>query len=131
MNYLLDTHVLIWLSLTPERINNKSTDIITSFDNEVFFSAASIWEVAIKFSIGKINLRPDILRKGLLDNGFKELHVKSGHAVNIPSLPEMHKDPFDRILISQAKVEKMTLITADEKILKYMTNKYIKVEACN
>lgn len=131
MIYLLDTHILIWVSIAPEKLNQKCIDVITSFDNEVFFSSASIWEVAIKSDLGIINLKPKILRKELLNNGFKELYVKGEHAMNLSTLPDMHKDPFDRILVSQSKVEKMTFITADEKIIGLAEKMYLNLLACN
>ncbi|AKH65941.1 hypothetical protein VY86_19460 [Photorhabdus thracensis] len=131
MAYLLDTHVIIWASIVPTKLNQKCMDILTNFDNQVFFSAASIWEVAIKYDLGEIDIEPYVLRKELLDNGFKELPIKGEHTVNVLTLPDkMHKDPFDRILVSQTKLEKMIFITADEKIIKH-AGKYIKIEVCN
>lgn len=90
-------------------------------DNELIFSAASLWEIAIKRSLGRadflVNAR--VLRRGLLDNGYLELSITSEHAVFIDSLPAIHKDPFDRILIAQATVEGITLLTTDVVIAQY------------
>ena len=89
--------------------------------NTLVFSAASIWEVAIKQGLGRVDFRADarLLRRGLLDNGYSELAVTSAHAVALDSLPPLHKDPFDRILIAQAMVEGIVLLTADARVAQY------------
>ena len=89
--------------------------------NEIVFSVASLWEVAIKFALGRpeFDVDPRILRRGLLDNGFVELAVTAQHALETISLPPIHKDPFDRLLVAQATVEGLTLLTADATILRY------------
>jgi PIN domain nuclease of toxin-antitoxin system len=95
--------------------------LISSLDNEVIFSAASLWEIAIKQGLGKNDFDVDarVLRRNLLDNGYKELPVVGDHAVAIRSLPLIHKDPFDRILVAQATVEGITLLTADPIVSRY------------
>ena len=89
--------------------------------HELIFSAASIWEITIKNSLGRDDFRvePRVLRRGLLDNGYTELPVTSEHAVNVDGLPPLHKDPFDRLLIAQALVEGITLLTADAQLARY------------
>lgn len=126
MIYLLDTHILIWLAAKPEKLNKDVENIITNYNNEIYFSVANIWEIAIKKALKKIEIDPEILRKGLFENGFKELAVKSEHVLNTLKLPNMHQDPFDRILVSQARVENHTLITADSKIID-STDGYITI----
>ena len=89
--------------------------------NALLFSAASLWEIAIKRGLGRSDFQVDarVLRRGLLDNGYSELPVTSEHAVAIDALPPLHRDPFDRILVAQAQVEGITLVTADETVAKY------------
>lgn len=121
MKYLLDTHVLLWAAAQPEQLSATAKKLLNDQKNELFFSAASIWEVSIKNGLGKPDFRADprLLRRGLLDNGYSELFITSEHAVTIELLPPIHKDPFDRILISQALVEGITLLTNDPVITKY------------
>jgi PIN domain nuclease of toxin-antitoxin system len=90
-------------------------------ENELIFSAASLWEVAIKQGLGREDFRVDarLLRRGLLDNGYGELPITSAHAVEIDALPPIHKDPFDRILIAQSMVEGITLLTTDAIVARY------------
>ncbi|MGN6551709.1 MAG: type II toxin-antitoxin system VapC family toxin [Pararhizobium sp.] len=94
---------------------------IENSENDLIFSSASLWEVAIKQSLGRpdFTVDPHLLRRGLLDNGYRELAITGEHAVGVGVLPAIHKDPFDRILISQAIVEEITLITVDEMIARY------------
>lgn len=121
MKLLLDTHVLIWAAGFPDRMSVEARDLIANVDNDLIFSAASLWEVAIKSALGRedfaVNAR--LLRRGLLDNGYSELPVASEHAVAIDGLPPIHKDPFDRLLIAQAMVEGITLLTADDLVGQY------------
>ena len=121
MKLLLDTHLLLWVAAGSERLSEAARTLINSSANELFFSAASLWEIAIKRSLGredfKVNVR--VLRRGLLDNGYSELPIGSEHAVAVESLPLIHKDPFDRILVSQATIEGFTLLTADVLVAQY------------
>ena len=89
--------------------------------NELIFSAANLWEIAIKRGLGRNDFQvdPRLLRRGLLDNGYSELPISADHAVALDGLPPLHKDPFDRILIAQATVEGITLLTVDPLVAQY------------
>jgi PIN domain nuclease of toxin-antitoxin system len=121
MKLLLDTHLLLWAAGQPDRLSATAMKLIDSPMNELLFSAASIWEVAIKRGLGRSDFQADprLLRRGLLDNGYHELPVLSDHVVALDSLPPIHKDPFDRLLVAQATVEGITLLTADAVVAKY------------
>jgi PIN domain nuclease of toxin-antitoxin system len=105
----------------PERLSAQARRLLKSPRNQLLFSAASLWEVAIKNTLGREDFRgePRLLRRGLLDNGYTELPVTSQHAVNIDSLPPLHKDPFDRLLLAQALTEGITLVTGDALLARY------------
>ncbi|MEI7189723.1 type II toxin-antitoxin system VapC family toxin [Dickeya dianthicola] len=127
--YLLDTNILIFLAYNSEYLTEEVKKIIQDTDNDLYFSTASIWEVAIKFSLNRpdFDINSDELRKGLFDNGFKELAVKGEHAMNVLNLPELlHKDPFDRMLIAQANYEEFIFITSDNKIID-LSSKFISI----
>lgn len=121
MKLLLDTHVLIWAAGFPDRLSPEARALIEDEANELLFSAASLWEVAIKSGLGREDFAVDarLLRRGLLDNGYAELPVASEHAVAIDGLPPIHKYPFDRLLIAQSLVEGITLLTSDEVVARY------------
>lgn len=121
MKLLLDTHVLLWAAGSPAQFPPTARALLEDPNNELVFSAASLWEIAIKRGLGRADFQVDarVLRRGLLDNGYLELSITSEHAVFIDSLPAIHKDPFDRILIAQATVEGITLITSDALIARY------------
>jgi PIN domain nuclease of toxin-antitoxin system len=121
MKLLLDTHLLLWTAGQPDRLPASALELIDAPTNELLFSAASIWEVAIKRALGRNDFRADarLLRRGLLDNGYIELPILSEHVVAIDSLPPIHKDPFDRLLVAQAIVEGITLLTADALVAQY------------
>ena len=121
MKLLLDTHLLLWAAGDPDRLSAAARALIGAPENEVWFSAASVWEVAIKSGLGRADFQvnPRLLRRGLLDNGYHELPVGSEHAVAIDSLPPLHKDPFDRLLVAQARVEGITLLTTDDAVAQY------------
>ncbi|HHR5538610.1 TPA: type II toxin-antitoxin system VapC family toxin [Klebsiella quasipneumoniae] len=121
MKFLLDTHVLLWAAGMPEKLSPSTTLLLSSPENELFFSVASLWEIAIKRGLGRDDFQVDarLLRRGLLDNGYSELPITSEHAVAIDSLPPIHKDPFDRMLVAQATVEGITLLTADAFVVQY------------
>jgi PIN domain nuclease of toxin-antitoxin system len=118
---LLDTHILLWAAGTPDRLPVAARRLMEDPLNALLFSAASLWEIAIKRSLGRADFQVDarMLRRGLLDNGYEELPITSAHAVFIDSLPDIHKDPFDRILVAQATVEGIALLTSDAVIAKY------------
>lgn len=121
MKLLLDTHLLLWAAGDPGRLSDTASALISAPENELFFSAASLWEIAIKRGLGRSDFKVDarVLRRGLLDNGYSELPIGSEHAVAIDSLPPIHKDPFDRILVAQATVEGITLLTIDALVAQY------------
>ena len=121
MKFLLDTHLLLWAAGQPNRLSKASRKLIDNPANELLFSAASIWEVASKSGLGRTDFQanPRLLRRGLLDNGYTELPVLSDHVVAIDTLPPIHKDPFDRLLLAQVIVEGITLLTADSVVAKY------------
>ena len=121
MKLLLDTHLLLWAAGQPDRLSSAARKWIDNPANELLFSAASIWEVAIKRGLGRTDFQADprLLRRGLLDNGYGELPILSDHVVAIESLPPFHKDPFDRLLVAQATVEGITLLTADSVVAQY------------
>lgn len=121
MKLLLDTHLLLWAAGEPDRLSAEARSLIDNPENEVLFSAASLWEVAIKRELGRRDLKADarLLRRGLLDNGYSELPIVSDHVVAIESLPTLHKDPFDRVLVAQATVEGVTLLTVDSLVAEY------------
>lgn len=121
MKLLLDTHLLLWAALQPDRLSDTARNLLVEPKNELFFSPASLWEVAVKRNLGRADFRvdPRVLRRNLLDNGYTELPITSEHTVSMESLPSVHKDPFDRILIAQATVEGITLLTADDLVSQY------------
>ena len=121
MNYLVDTHILLWAALAPEKLSSKARDNLNAPNNLHYFSAISIWEVAIKQSLGRpdFDLDPGQLRSGLLANGYLELALSGRHCLALNSLPRIHGDPFDRMLIAQAVSEGMTLLTGDGLITQY------------
>ncbi len=121
MRVLLDTHVLLWAAGVPERLTREARELIENPGTELVFSAVSLWEVAIKHGLGREDFRvdPRLLRRGLLENGYTELPVAGLHAVALDSLPRMHEDPFDRMLVAQAQVEGITLLTADPTVARY------------
>ena len=120
MRVLLDTHVLLWALAEPRRLDAETRATIESGDTDVLFSAASIWEIAIK-----AGLRPDFafdpaeIARAALDTGFTELAVRSNAAALVGRLPLLHSDPFDRVLVAQAIVEPASLYTADQQLVPY------------
>lgn len=113
--------MLLWAAGQPERLPARAKRQLNSPDNELLFSAASIWEITIKTSLGREDFRvePRVLRRALLDNGYIELPITSEHAVSVDTLPSLHKDPFDRLLVAQALVEGVTLLTTDAQLARY------------
>jgi len=121
MTLLLDTHLLLWAAGNPDRLPEHFYRWIDDSDNDLLFSVASIWEVAIKRGLGREDFRvePRVLRRGLLDNGYTELAITSEHALALDTLPPIHKDPFDRILVAQALAEGVMLLTVDPVVAQY------------
>lgn len=121
MKLLLDTQILLLAAGQPGRLSATARKLLNDPRNELLFSAASLWEIAIKNTLGREDFRvePRLLRRGLLDNGYVELPITSQHAVNIDSLPPLHKDPFDRLLLAQAISEGIILLTGDTQLARY------------
>lgn len=121
MKLLLDTHLLIWAADSIERVPPGARALMADPENELLFSAASIWEIAIKRGLNRPDFQVDarMLRRGLIDNGYRELPILSEHALAIDTLPPIHKDPIDRLLIAQAMVEGITLLTNDATVAQY------------
>ncbi len=121
MIVLLDTHLLLWAAAGSNKLPPRAADLIQNETNQLLFSAASLWEVAIKAGLN----RPDFkisagrLRRALFENGYDELPISGRHAAAIANLPDIHKDPFDRILVAQAQVEDLTLCTSDRIVTRY------------
>ncbi len=121
MKLLLDTHLLLWAAGQPKKLPAGARKLLNDLDNELLFSAVSLWEVAIKRGLNRTDFQVEarVLRRGLLDNGYAELPMLGEHAVAIDSLPPIHRDPFDRMLVAQATVEGITLLTADPLLAEY------------
>ncbi len=121
MKLLLDTHVLLWAAGQPDKLSERARSLLEDPDNTAMFSAVSLWEIAIKQGLGRDDFKLDVhlLRRELLDNGYSELAVTSAHAVAVDLLPSLHKDPLDRMLVAQALVEGVTLVTADPRVAQY------------
>jgi len=121
VRYLLDTHVLLWAASSPGQLSRKTRRLLDDPANALVFSPVSLWEVAIKRSLARDDFQvdPRELRRGLVDNGYGELPVTSAHALALEDLPVLHKDPFDRMLVAQARVEGLSLLTSDERVLQY------------
>lgn len=121
MNYLVDTHFLIWLSMQSSRLTPHARSLLADPNNTIYFSAVSIFEVAIKQQLAKADFDVDtgVLRRTMIEKGYIELAVDGVQAVHVSRLPPIHRDPFDRLLVAQANVEGITLITADEQIALY------------
>jgi PIN domain nuclease of toxin-antitoxin system len=121
MKLLLDTHILLWAAGQPDRLSDAARIKLLDPRNALFFSAASIWEVVIKRGIGRDDFKVDPyrLRKMLIVNGYTELSVTAEHVLRVDTLPMFHKDPFDRVLVAQARSEAMHLLTVDSAIIQY------------
>jgi len=121
LRLLLDTHVLLWAAGQPRRLPAAARRLLGDARSELLFSAASLWEIAIKRGLGRRDFRvdPRLLRRGLLENGYVELAITGEHAIAVDDLPPIHKDPFDRMLVAQAMVESVTLLSTDPLLAKY------------
>lgn len=121
MSVLLDTHLILWAAVGIERLPPGAREIMADERTELIFSAASLWEIAIKAGLGRDDFRvdPTVLRRRLTENGYRELPVTSLHAVATTSLPPIHKDPFDRLIVAQAISEGLVLLTADAAVARY------------
>ncbi len=121
MSVLLDTHLLLWIAAEPDRLPDEVRDLVNDESIDAWFSVASLWEVTIKSSLERSDFALDarVLRRGLLESGFPELAIDATHVVAVADLPPIHRDPFDRLLIAQGRVEGMTLLTVDERLAGY------------
>jgi PIN domain nuclease of toxin-antitoxin system len=118
---LLDTHIVIWAALGSPRMPAAARDLIQDHNNLLYVSAATYWEIAIKQAQGRADFVVNLvmLRQGLLAAGYRECAIEPAHAIAARALPPLHKDPFDRVLVAQAKAEEMVLVTADVTVAQY------------
>jgi PIN domain nuclease of toxin-antitoxin system len=121
VNYLLDTHILLWSLVEPDKVPGRMVRLIEDTGNRVWFSSASIWEIAIKHSLGKdeFPVEPGKIWKAARQTGLEELAVSGEHAVGVDALPWLHRDLFDRILVAQARMERMKLLSVDTRVNAY------------
>jgi PIN domain nuclease of toxin-antitoxin system len=122
MKALLDTHAFLWWITDDARLSSRVRDLTGDSTNRLFLSAASGWEIAIKAQLGKLQL-PDNLERYIADqlslNGFESLPIQLRHALHVYSLPDFHRDPFDRILVAQSQLEQLPILTVDPQIARY------------
>jgi PIN domain nuclease of toxin-antitoxin system len=119
MRLLIDTHVFIWASDTPSKLTAKTRALIAEPANDVFVSAASLWEMAIKAAMGRLRFPVDRMPEIIAEMGFEPLSMTMSHALEAGSLPRHHDDPFDRMLIAQARLDGLTLVTLDRQFARY------------
>ena len=121
MSLLVDTHLVLWAAYAPERLSPAAHARLTDEEQHPHYSAASIWEVVIKAGLGRVDFRVDpvALCAGLAGNGWAELPITAGHTLEVAELPRFHADPFDRILIAQARREGWPLLTCDRALESY------------
>ena len=119
MRLLLDTHVLLWCMSGDRRLGKASAALIRDPLNDVYFGAASVWEVAIKAALGNLRVDTGELLEALAAEGFGELPVLGRHAAELAALPAHHRDPFDRLLVAQSRVESLRLLTDDKTLTRY------------
>ena len=121
MNLLLDSHVLLWAAGSPQRLSHTARGLLEAPEHTLHFSAASLWEIAIKAALGRPDflVDPVLLRRRLLNNGYGEVSITGEHVCGIRNLPPLHRDPFDRLLVAQAIVEGMLLVTSDATVARY------------
>ncbi|MEJ7752997.1 MAG: type II toxin-antitoxin system VapC family toxin [Candidatus Limnocylindrales bacterium] len=122
MKLLLDTHVWIWLLADPDRLSRSAHAALVAADNQLYLSPASTWECSVKFTAGRLDLdgSPEaLLQEAIVASGVLPLPIEHSHALQTARLPAHHRDPFDRMLIAQAQVERMTLVSADEQLTRY------------
>lgn len=115
---LLDTHLLLWAAFEPAKLSAKAVKTLRSRDIPLAFSLASLWELAIKTSLGRpdFSVDPGLLHRALLGEGFVEVAITAPHLARVATLPWVHRDPFDRLLVAQAMEGKLTLLTADVRL---------------
>jgi PIN domain nuclease of toxin-antitoxin system len=126
MKCILDTQAFIWFINADSRLSSKGRDYVSSGVNEIFISNASLWELSIKLSLGKIQIGIslfDLVKDHIIENDFKLLGIEVPHIIQVSSLPFYHRDPFDRLIASQSIIENMTIISSDEIFDKYGINR--------
>ena len=121
MKLLLDTPILLDAAGSPERLSAQTRTMLEADENTLVFSVVSLWEITVKSALGRRDFRVDgaALRLGLLEHGYEELEIKGIHALMVRILPDIHRDPFDRMLVAQAREEGMTLITGNSTLGRY------------
>ena len=121
MNFLLDTHILIWVAISPHKISLELASLLSDPSNHLYFSSASIWEIPLKESLGKrdFEISSKKLHGGLIENGYKEIKISALHAMEVIKFSYIHRDPFDRILIATAIWGNMPLLTNDSTLSPY------------
>ena len=119
MRLLLDTHILLWWLSDDRKLAKNARDIIANSSNDVLVSSASVWEIAIKAALGRIEIELDDLEDAIMRNGFRPLPIGFRHAVTVGRLPAVHRDPFDRMLVAQASVEELRLVSHDRVFERY------------
>ncbi len=122
MRILLDTHAFLWWVTDDEQLSRRARRIISDGNNEVFFSAASAWEIAIKSTLGRVTLPEDAERyipKQVEENAFQVLPVRVQHALRVATLPDVHRDPFDRLLVAQALIEELAILSKNPRLAGY------------
>ena len=119
MRLLLDTHILIWWMSDDRKLARAAREIIANPDNEALVSAASVWEVAIKAALGRIDIEMDDFEDEIVRSGFRPLPIGLRHAVTVGRLPAVHRDPFDRMLVAQASVEELRVVSHDRVFERY------------
>lgn len=119
MRVLLDTHILLWWLKDDRKLSDAAINIIENAANDIFISAVNAWEVAIKKSLGRIQIDMDDFLESIKSSGLGVLNITVNHACQVSNLPDHHKDPFDRMLIAQSIVEPMRLLTHDETLMQY------------
>ena len=130
MRFLLDTHCWLWMQVSPERISDQVLDQLADSESALYLSSASSWEIAIKWALGKLPLPQapeEYVPRCLERQGVVGLPIQHRHALHTASLPPHHRDPFDRLLVAQAQLERLTLVTADEQLAAYVGIDLIQV----
>ena len=121
MDLLLDTHLVVWAMGSPQRLPTGLAEMLEDPRNTPVFSVASLWELVIRQGLGRpdFNVQAAVLRRTLLEGGWQELAIEARHALAVAQLPPLHRDPFDRLLLAQASVDGLLLVTADSQLAAY------------
>lgn len=122
MQILLDTHAFLWWVENDSQLSTVAKEIIADGENDIYFSAASGWEIAIKSQIGKLKISDDLeqfIAAEVSENNFKVLPINLRHTLHVHTLPLLHRDPFDRILVAQSRIERLSILTIDPLISQY------------